>query len=477
MIRKKTQTLSDKISNVLNTAPGVIDPEDDIYEDTRAKVVSNEDIEDEDQIGDFKPSKITKQNLELLENIDTRYAGKRRSRKDFEDSDENIPDEQSDDSEVSEEDNSNIENEEDSSVDDEDESDEGEDFGEENDESREENSNFKHMREENINSQVQKGQCVKNQLRLWENLLEVRIKLQKCLITANRLPQTDTYTKIKEKSGEEFEKLAKETQSNVAKVLDGLLNLQDTLLKKYPETKNLDQKTVEESDEEIPSDDEDEEKIVSENEEETGEPITKKVKTLPDYEQTISKRHNTYRNYRNNVIRKWNEKTRISVSKNLINTNSVINQIEYILKDREKYIRKTQLKRSNYNIVGLKSVKSTGSDDENDETTSRKRTYEEYNAEIYDDDDFYHQLLRELIEYKSTNITDPIKLSQQWIQLQSMRSKMKRNVDTKATKGRKIRYTVHTKLVNFLAPMDENKWTDHAKTELYNSLFGKNLPK
>lgn len=50
---------------------------------------------------------------------------------------------------------------------------------------------------------------------------------------------------------------------------------------------------------------------------------------------------------------------------------------------------------------------------------------------------------------------------------------MKKNVDTKSTKGRKLRYTVMPKLVNFMAPDLYNTWTDEAEVELYRSLFGK----
>ena len=34
----------------------------------------------------------------------------------------------------------------------------------------------------------------------------------------------------------------------------------------------------------------------------------------------------------------------------------------------------------------------------------------EYDPEIFDDSDFYHQLLRELIERRSSDITDPVQL-------------------------------------------------------------------
>lgn len=105
------------------------------------------------------------------------------------------------------------------------------------------------------------------------------------------------------------------------------------------------------------------------------------------------------------------------------------------------------------------------------------RRTQEYDNEIFDDDDFYHQLLRDLIEYKSSGVTDPIQLGKQWVQLQNMRSKMKRKIDTRATKGRRIRYDVHNKLVNYMAPiLHDDSWSDLTKNELYNSLFGKFTP-
>ncbi len=39
------------------------------------------------------------------------------------------------------------------------------------------------------------------------------------------------------------------------------------------------------------------------------------------------------------------------------------------------------------------------------------RDTKSYDEEIFDDDDFYHQLLRELIQRKTSDISDPIALS------------------------------------------------------------------
>ena len=54
------------------------------------------------------------------------------------------------------------------------------------------------------------------------------------------------------------------------------------------------------------------------------------------------------------------------------------------------------------------------------------------------------QLLRELIERKMsyTEGSDPTAMGRQWLELQKLRNKAKKKVDTKASKGRKIRSVV-----------------------------------
>ena len=62
------------------------------------------------------------------------------------------------------------------------------------------------------------------------------------------------------------------------------------------------------------------------------------------------------------------------------------------MSDKTRLVKRTQLKRTAYDILG----------NETDQ--------EDHNVEIFDDDDFYHQLLRELIERKTAGVTDPISL-------------------------------------------------------------------
>lgn len=364
-----------------------------------------------------------------------------------------------------------------------------------------------------METELEKSNCVRNQLQLWENLLEIRIKLQKCLITSNQMPQYDIYNNFK--TNTEYMKTTDEVKNKLKTLLNNMLQLQSFLLKQYPETKHLSKynkkRKVEESkdkvanirdpmDEEIPSDTEDENEnkdekkyrnsniedenenvneeilsdIESENEKNTildedinnfNNNIFKKKLKLCNYEKILNNNHKSYINYRNSIIQKWNEKTKIASGKLNKNTSeSTLKQIEFALNDKQKLRNRSRLKRSEYKIIGKAELT-----EDND-----GRKLQEYDSEIYDDDDFYHQLLRDLIEYKSSDITDPVQLSKQWIKLQNMRHKMKRKIDTRATKGRRIRYNVHNKLINFMAPITINDmWTDHAKNELYNSLFGK----
>ena len=118
------------------------------------------------------------------------------------------------------------------------------------------------------------------------------------------------------------------------------------------------------------------------------------------------------------------------------------------------------------------SDEDSNSTDDEANHSQNKRAHEEYDSEIFDDDDFYHNLLRELIERKSGSDE---KQHDNWLQIQKLRAKSNRKkVDTRASKGRKIRYDIHAKLVNFMAPVINNmpgQISEEAKNELFNSLF------
>lgn len=228
--------------------------------------------------------------------------------------------------------------------------------------------------------------------------------------------------------------------------------------KKQKSTEGEKDGQADDMDEEIPSS-EDEPEPESLAEEESGP--KKKKRKFNDYKKEINEKFQQFIPYRDSTIQKWNDKTQLAfgkVKKGGAPQIPTLKQISHILSDKERLIKRTQTKRTQYAVIG-KGAEETGEIDE----------------EIFDDDDFYHQMLRELIDRKTHNINDPVQLSRQWLELQKLRTKLKRVVDTDASKGRKIRYDVHPKLVNFMAPKDTSTMSDTAVKELMNSLFGVNV--
>ncbi|XP_043337995.1 protein AATF-like [Cervus canadensis] len=70
--------------------------------------------------------------------------------------------------------------------------------------------------EAKVSEEVEKGRAVKNQIALWDQLLEGRIKLQKALLTTNQLPQPDVFPVFKDKGGPEFASALKNSKSTHA---------------------------------------------------------------------------------------------------------------------------------------------------------------------------------------------------------------------------------------------------------------------
>ncbi|XP_033103060.1 protein AATF-like [Anneissia japonica] len=283
-----------------------------------------------------------------------------------------------------------------------------------------------------------------------------------------------------------------------------LLDLQEILLVQNPESKHViqggkPQPTADDDDEEIPSDDEeipsededvqitkenDQEDVSSVEDDGTNVPPSKREKRkLQNYEEIVAKRHKNFHEFKNMTLQKWHDKTKIASGK--INSKSfssfdrsVLKQIDQILVDQDRLLKRTQLKRSVYNVVGKQEhVEDTEEDESNGDVPVVKQNQhlKDYDPEIFDDDDFYHQLLRELIERRTAGTTDPNQLTRQWLEVQKLRSKVRKKVDTKASKGRKIRYEVHQKLVSFMAPDETSSMSDESRTELYKSLFGQRL--
>lgn len=346
---------------------------------------------------------------------------------------------------------------------------------------------------------VEKAGHIRAQFSLWDALVEARIRMQPALALANRLPQRDTFAKFKAGTASD----RKRAHSAVAQTVSKLLGLQQALFK---------QSSI------ISADDDGDDENDDDGENEGLPPKKKKKKAGGSSSAAViapakdaaaayqkhDEHHNAMSQYTKETLEKWFTKTNLSRTKT--NTKkfraldrSVMKQVEQVMSDKARWLQRTQLKRLPFKVIGKaaddpnqkggigigssknKNGRPESSDDssDDDETTPMPKAAmggvaQGYDAEIFDDGDHYQDILRELIERKATatDATDPVAMGRHWVELSKLRSKVKRKVDTRASKGRKIRYHVHEKLVNFMAP-DPNLHpsSDQAKDDLFSSLF------
>jgi protein AATF/BFR2 len=126
--------------------------------------------------------------------------------------------------------------------------------------------------------------------------------------------------------------------------------------------------------------------------------------------------------------------------------------------DKDRIIKRTQMKRGEYKICGKKRDENNKKFDE-----SKERNAKDYDEEIFDDQDFYNQLLRELIDRRTSDVSDPLELSRRAIEMQKLHIRHKKNVDTKASKGRKIKFAPHKPLINFMAQIHQCPMPEEAR--------------
>ncbi|XP_048412670.1 protein AATF [Stegostoma tigrinum] len=506
-------SISRQLEDLLNPLPTFKDPEDEHDDATIAKVIDRFDEGEDEWSFD---SKLRKCASVLLSDSDKRYAGQATSRKalqeetgqnsfpgssdeeeedmveDLESSEDNEEEETNNDllcntikdfkkftegmDDIGESDVSELEEVEEEE---EEEEKEGQDDDSNHKDVEKDDVTVMKFSKEKVAEEVEKGQSVKNQIALWDQILEGRIRLQKAVVTANQLPQPNSLPTFKKEGGPEFSTALNDCCKALKALLRSLVELQDELLFQYQGTQHfVSGKKAEPDSEEIPSDEE------IEDVQKRKRPQKRKFE-VNEYPDFMAKRFADLKTFRNSTLQKWHDKTRLASGKIgkgfSAFERSILTQIEQIMMDKERLIRRTQTKRSLYKILGKVEEDSQQIPEclpgEMEVVPQGKSNahLKDIDEEIFDDDDFYHQLLRELIERKTTAIdsNDQIAMGRQWLAIQKLRSRIKKKVDTRASKGRKVRYHVHSKLVSFMAPIDHSTMNDDARSDLYKSLFGK----
>ena len=97
-------------------------------------------------------------------------------------------------------------------------------------------------------------------------------------------------------------------------------------------------------------------------------------------------------------------------------------------------------------------------------------------AAVYDDADFYQVLLKELVDQRTADSEVAQQAGVATVQWSAMKeAKTSNAVDRRASRGRKMRFTVHEKLAGFMAGEDRRDWEADAIDRFFGTLFGRKM--
>ena len=202
----------------------------------------------------------------------------------------------------------------------------------------------------------------------------------------------------------------------------------------------------------------------------------------------------TFSEPRRSVLAKWSAKTQPALAvaaktaTNRLNLNgtsgresSLLDVLDVQLADKEKLVKRMRVAKSAAPVQAKMAGRQRRRIEHDGVADERNGDGGEAEV-VFDDADFYSSLLKALLEQRqhassSATSIDGLRGGVAELDLDSeyrkASTKTRRNdVDTKASKGRKMRFTVHEKLQNFMAPENRGTWTDRQADDLFSSLFG-----
>lgn len=315
---------------------------------------------------------------------------------------------------------------------------------------REEEDNLLKSLKEHGDEDLRKGQAVRNQQALWDKALEMRICLQKVFSSCNQLPQASVRSYFC-KSDDNIDRAYSELASSAHKTLDCLLDLQEVLIEKNSAISEAFENG----------------NIKSGNEDCKNNILSSEMDT--DWAR-INTLHTRIVPFRNHSVDKWHRKTQLSAGAAAIKNKlrafnqSITQQVSAYMRDPTSMIKRMQQMRSSVHVLGDSPQAPVV-----EKTEISKRHSQEVNEdgdpELLDDSEFYQLLLQEFLES-----TDPTSLGTNIHSMKKIKNKKRKAVDRRASKSRKIRYNVHEKIVNFMAP--EPMVLPPMAPKLFSNLFG-----
>ncbi|TDH73166.1 uncharacterized protein CCR75_007902 [Bremia lactucae] len=263
---------------------------------------------------------------------------------------------------------------------------------------------------------VEKAKHIRHQKIFWERCLEVQIYTKRVLTTMKNAMSHETVGE--ETDGMTANKIKQQIVAELYESIDAVSSLQQNLC-------NVSDLVASEA------------------------PMKKRTRTCDNLWEEITSSNLAMLPQYSNILNTYTRKTDLiaggknrQAKKFKAVNQDILSQVESVLLDPQRVKRKAHAPLENEVAVDI--------EDQLDEL-------------MYDDSDFYQQLLKEFIESSGSGTgLDAIRRTHR---------KKKKVVNRKASKGRQLRYTVHPKLENFMFP-EPYPIPDMDLDELFRSLFG-----
>ncbi|KAK9474743.1 apoptosis antagonizing transcription factor-domain-containing protein [Dipodascopsis tothii] len=291
-------------------------------------------------------------------------------------------------------------------------------------------------------SMGQRGRVVRQQMAAFDSLLDCRIQMQKGLVAANSLPVADEFASF---ADDETDELVTRAQEAAFLLLDKIVDLRLKLIR----DNNMAAKNA--------------------------LPQKRKHTSVEDGLESCDQLVSATAAYRTGVLEKWSQKVRAASGQTILDSKkfsalnqSISAQVQTSLRDMDRLLLRTRVNRANVKPL----TKNTDAVDESPEGALADGELKG-NAEstLFDDTDFYQALLKDLVDKRM--VDSGAATGVRWT---VAKPKTKRaNVDTKASKGRKLRYHVQEKVQNFMVPIPTETWTANQVDDLFSGLFGQQM--
>ncbi|KAK6087143.1 transcription factor aatf che-1 [Seiridium cupressi] len=274
-----------------------------------------------------------------------------------------------------------------------------------------------------VQKDVAKGQAVQQQRKAFDGALNVRIRLQKALVAVNSFG-TCNDTEAQSEPYEAAEAAAVKLLNTIG---DYRLGMQEKTGQKRKRSLSVDASN----------------KDIWDSIQEVERPAVARRKAVLDNWSKKVKATQTG----NSGVSKGSKFTKVDEPLTML--------LENQMQDPERLVRRTQVPRSCAPVQASRRINE--------------------DVEIYDDADFYQLLLKELVDQRTADSSGAGGQAATIRYAAVKEAKNKKHVDTKASKGRKMRFNVHEKLQNFMAPEDRRNWEQHAIDRFFGTLFGQKM--